>query len=139
WIETREHHRLDAFESGERRNSLSRGFGHRVADLDIADGLDLSGEESYFARAQLVDNGRLRSEHSERVNLVFFFRVHQADSHARPNHAVDHAHQHDHSAVTVKPRIEDQRFERRRWVSRWRRDLANYCLEHLIDARAHLG
>src|SRR6185369_16271452 len=102
-VETGEDHWLDSLETRERGERLPCSFGYRVSDFNIADRLDLSGEEPDLARTELIDLARFWSQHAQRVDLVFLLGVHQPDSHAWPDYAVDNAHQHYNAAIAVKP------------------------------------
>ncbi len=57
----------------------------------------------------------------------------------RPQHAVDHPHQHHHADVVVEPGIGDQGLERRIRIAGWRRDAGNDGLQHILDALPGLG
>ena len=54
-VEAGEHHRLHFLEAGERLERAAAGLGDRVADLRVADLLDVGDEEADLARAELVD------------------------------------------------------------------------------------
>ena len=138
-IQPGEHHRLAYFEAGNGFGGRTRRLGDRVADLRVADGLDPGEHESDLADTQLVDGRRLRREHADLLDLVFLALGHQPDLHPRPEHAVDHAHQDDHAAIRVVPRVEDQRLQRRVRLARRRRQALDDGLEDLVDAGAFLG
>ena len=54
-IEPGEDHRLQLLEAGERLGRRARGLGDRVADLRVADVLDVGDDEADLADAELVD------------------------------------------------------------------------------------
>ena len=115
------------------------GLGDRVADLRVADLLDVGDQEADLADAELVDRHRLRREDADLQRLVVLPFGHQPDLHARPQHAVDHADDDDDAAVGVVPGVEDQRLERRVGIAGRRRQARDDRLEDLRDAGARLG
>ena len=137
-VEAGEHHRLQRLEAGERLERRAAGLGDRVADLRVADLLDVGDEKADFADAELVDRNRLRREDADLQRLVVLPFGHQADLHARPQHAVDHADDDHHAAVGVVPGVENQRLQRRVGIARRRRQAMDDRLEDLVDAGADL-
>ena len=112
-VQPGEHHRLELLEPGKGLGRRARHLGNRVADLRVADVLDVRDEESDFAHAELVDDGRLRTEHTELQRLVILSLRHQPDFRTRPDRAFEDAdHDHD-TAIGVEPGVEDQRLQRR--------------------------
>ena len=57
-IQPGEHHRLQLLEAGKRLGVGRAGLGDRVADLRVADRLDVRDEEADLADAELVDRHR---------------------------------------------------------------------------------
>src|SRR6185436_16900001 len=88
-------------------------LGNRVADLRIADLLDVGDEKPHLADAEFADFDGLRGEDPDLQRLVVLTLGHEADLHARSNRAVDHADDDDDPAIRVEPGVEDQRLERR--------------------------
>ena len=62
-----------------------------------------------------------------------------ADALALLEHAVDHAHQHDHAEIDVVPTVDQQRLERRVAVALGRRQAGDDRLQHLGHVLAGLG
>ena len=89
-IQAREDHRLQLFEAGKRFGRRPVRFGDRVADLGVADGLDVRDDEADFARPELVDGLRLRRKDAELIDLVVLPLRHQADLRALAQRAVEH-------------------------------------------------
>ena len=112
-IEAGEHHRLQFLEPGQRFERPPVGLGDRVADLRVADLLDVGDQEADFADAKLLGRNGLRREDAELLGLVVLPLGHEGDLHALANRAVDHPDDDDHAAVRVVPGVEDQRLERR--------------------------
>ena len=65
--------------------------------------------------------------------------AHHADLHAFFQHAVAHAHQHDHAKIGIIPGIHQQRGQRRRPVTGRRRQFVDKRFEHVFDADTGLG
>ena len=120
-VQSGEDHRLQLLESGERLRRLARGFGDRVADLRVANLLDVRDEKADFPDPELFGDIRLWREHPHLLRVVVLALGHQPDLHARPDHAVDDAHDDDDAPVGVVPGIEDERFQRRVGVAGGRR------------------
>ena len=138
-IQSGKDHGLQLLETGKRLRRLARELGDRVADLRVADLLDVRDEETDLADAELVDDDRLGRKHAHLLRLVVLAFGHQPDLHARPDHAVDHADDDDDAAVGVVPGVEDQRFERRVRVAGGRRQALDDRFENLGHAEALLG
>ena len=111
-VEPGEDHRLDLAEAGVRRRRRPAGLGHRVADLDLGDVLDVRHDPADFADGERVHRAALRREDADVLDLVLRQRRHQADPLAPLDLAVDHAHEHEGAAVAVVPAVEDHRLER---------------------------
>src|SRR6185436_4104500 len=79
-----------------------------------------------------------RTINAECLNLVIAIDVDETNLHAGPDRAIDHANQHDHAAIRVVPRIEDQRFQRRVRIALWRGHVAHDRFENVSDTFAGL-
>ena len=134
-----EHQRFQLFEARERLESGPGDLGDRVADLRIADLLDVGDEEADLAHAELVDLDRLRGEDADLQRLVVLALRHQTDLHARLHRAVDHADDDHDAAIRVVPGIEDERLERRLGVAGGRRQPAHDRFENLRHAGSLFG
>ena len=82
---------------------------------------------------KLLPRARLRREHADLLDQMRGAARHQQNLVARPQHAVEHANQHDHTDVVVEPRIDDQRLQRRIRVALRRRHALDNALQNLID------
>ena len=138
-VEPGKDHRLDVFKARQLRGRGPRIVGHRVADLGVAHVLDGGREESHLARRKLADLDRLGHQHAHRLDLERLAIRHQANALALAHRSLHHAHQHDHAAIRIEPRVEDQRLQRRIGVARRRRQPVNDRLQHLVHALPGLG
>jgi hypothetical protein len=138
-VQPGEHHRLHLGEAGERRRRRPGRVGHRVADLGVADVLDVADHEPDFAHAQLVDRHRLGRERPHLLDVELLPLGHEADAHPGPDRPVDHPDKDDDAPVRVEPRIEQQGLERGAGVTRRRRQPVHDGLERLVNAGSRLG
>ena len=138
-VEAGEHHRLQLFEAREGLDRRPCRFGDRVADLRVADLLDVRDEKSHLAGAQRVHRHRLGREDAELLGIVVLSFRHQPDPHARADRAVDDADDDHDAAIRVVPRVEDQRLERGVGVPGRRREPLDDRLENLRHPGADLG
>ena len=137
-VQPGEHHRLQLLEARERLGRLPARLRDGVADLRVADFLDVRDEEADFAHAELADLDRLRGEDADLQRLVVLPFGHQPDLHPGSNRPVDHADDNDHAAVRVVPGVEDQGLERRGGRPSRRRQPRDDGLENLRDTGALL-
>ena len=111
---------------------------NRVADLGVAHVLDRGREESHFARRQLADFHGLGAKHAHGLDLERFGVIHHADALTFAHGPLHHPHQHNHAAIRVEPRIEDQRLQRRIRVAFGGGEPVDNRLQHLVHALAGL-
>ena len=137
-IQPGEHHRLQFFEAGKRRHRLARRFGDGVADLGVADLLDVGDQEADFPDPELVNRHRLRREDAQLLDVVVLPLRHEPDAHAFGDVAVNHANHDDDAAIGVVPRVEQQRLERRLGIAGGRRQPRHDGFENLRHPGAHL-
>src|SRR5204863_9589171 len=64
-IQAREDHRLQLFETGKRLGRRARCVRDRVADLRVADLLDVRDEKPDLAHSELVDDDGFRGEDAD--------------------------------------------------------------------------
>ncbi len=88
---------------------------------------------------ELADLDRLGHQHAHRLDLERLAVRHEADALALAHGSLHHAHQHDHAAIGVEPRVEDERLQRRIGVARGRRQPMHDRFQHLVHALAGLG
>ena len=117
-------------------------LGQRVADLAVADLLDVGDDEADLADAEHVPLGRLGAERRPVLRLsykppVFIKRIRMPLC----ERAVDDTHEHHHAAVGVVPGVEDQRLGRMRHRTTRSGGGTSVTdrLEDLLDADALLG
>src|SRR3954453_17344081 len=96
-VEPGEHHRLELLEAGERLRRPSSRFRDRVANLCVADLLDVCNQETDFADAKLLDRNRLGREVPELLGLVILPFGHERDLHALADDTVEHTNDDDDS------------------------------------------
>ena len=138
-IEPGEHHRLHFLEAGEGLGGRARGLRDRVADLRVAETLDVGDDEADLADAEALDGQRLGREDPDLIDVVRLAVDHHRHLHAGTDGAVDDADLDDHAAVGVVPGVEDQGLERRLGRSGGRRHAFDDRLEDVADADAFLG
>src|SRR3989454_2078844 len=68
-VEAGEDHRFDVFKAGQRLDGGVRVVGNGVADFGVGNVLDVSDQESDFARAELTNFDGLGREHAKRVHI----------------------------------------------------------------------
>ncbi len=139
WEQAAEHHGDRRTEAGQRLVHRIALVGDGVADARVSDFLDRGGEHADLAGAELVDLREFGLEHADAVDLVVRVDADHADALALLEHAVDHAHQHDHAEIDVVPTIDQQGLQRRVAVALRRRQAGDDGLEHLGHVFAGLG
>ncbi len=88
---------------------------------------------------KLADLHRLGHQHAHRLHFECLAIRHQPNALALAHRSLHHAHQHDHAAIRIEPRVEDQRLQRCIGIARRRRQPVNDRFQHLVHALAGLG
>ncbi len=135
-IQPREHHRLQLLEPWKRDLRRPVGFGNGVADLRVANPLDIRHDEAHFARRKLPDGLGFRREDAHLLGFVILPLRHEPDLRSGFQGPVDNPHDNHDAAIGVVPRVEDQRLQRRLLVARRRRQPVDHRLQHIGDADA---
>ena len=136
-VNARVDHRLNGFETGERRRAGRGGKRDRVAHAGVADALDRSSEIADLAggeRFAFLQTERLHGTDFHHVE--FRARVPHTDAVARAETPVHHADVDYHAEITVVAGIEDQRFERGVLVAGRRGNIADGGFEHVLNVES---
>ena len=145
-VEPGKHLRLDFLEagqglSGRQRRAARTGFdqGNGVANfgrLQLAnagdDVADLTGLQRW---ARLVGRGK----DTQVVGVVSGTCSHQLDALAAGQPAIDHAHQHHHADVAVKPAVDDHGAQGTARMTLGRRYAGHHRFENVLNTHAGLG
>ncbi len=123
--------------SGRRRRTCI--LGDRVADLGVGHILDGRGKEANLTGRQLLNLDRLGRQYTDRLHIEYPAIGHEPDPRALAQDAIDHAGQHDHATIRIKPAIEDQGLQGRFRVSCGRRQTVHDGFQHLGNAKARFG
>jgi len=75
--------------------------------------LDIGGQEPHLARRQLVARGGLGRLVPESLHFEHLPVGPQPDLLFQAQPSIQHAHQNDHAAIRIEPRVENQRAQRR--------------------------
>ena len=138
-IDAGEDHRLDLFKAGQGVGGGARVLGDGVADARVGDVLDGGDEEADFAGGELLDLDGLGGEHAHRLDVEDLVVPHEANLHALAHAAVNDAREHDHAAVRVEPRVENERLERCFRIALGRRQAGDDGFENVGNALAGFG
>ena len=133
-VNTRVDHRLNGFETGERRRAGIGGKRDRIANAGVADALDRGGQIADLAGGETV--AFLQAERLHRTDfhhVEFRARVPHPDAVTRAERSVHHADVDHHAEITVVTGIENQRFERSVFVAGRRGDLADGGFQHVLN------
>ena len=138
-VEPGEHHRLDFLEAGQRFGGGMFVIGDGVADLGVADRLDIGVQVADFAGLQFVAGRGLRRLVAESFHLEDLAVGHQADLLAEAYAAIEDAHQDDDAAIGVEPGVEDQGAQRQIGRPLGMRHQMDDGFQDFVDADALLG
>ena len=108
-IQPREHHRLGLFESRQGRCGEVVVVADRVADPGLGDVLDVGDDPSDLTDREGIARNGFRRAVSEIFDLVRASRGPEADPSALRQDSVHDPSQHDHTAIGVVPRVEQER------------------------------
>src|SRR5262245_3126763 len=111
-VDACEDHRLDLLKSRKRFGSLPGCLRDRIADIDVGYRLDIGNDKTDLSSPEVIDLSRLWREHSQFFNLIITPFSHETDLHSFAQLAVNDPDHDDNPAIRIKPRIEDQGFER---------------------------
>ena len=137
-VETGEDHALDVFESRQRFGSGIVDRRDRVADLRVGDVLDGRDEEADFAGGELLELNGLRRHYAHRLDVERLAVRHDLDLVALTKPSVDDAREHNHAAVRIEPRVEDERLQRSVGVALRRRQQVHDGFEDVGNVLAGL-
>ena len=138
-IHGREDDRLDLAETGERRRDGIVLERDRIADPRVAHRLDAGDDVADLPRVELLSLFAVDAEHADLLDAVRRPEGHEAYRVAGPQRAVEDAAADDRAAERIVFRVEHERRERLRRVSRRRRNVARDRLEYLLHAGARLS
>ena len=138
-VKAAEDHRLHFLEAGHGLGAGAFRQRNGVADLGVAQFLDVAAEEAHLARGKLIHVAGLGREHAEPDDFVGLLRGEQLDLVAFAERPV-HDAEHDHDAlIGVIPRVENECLERRVGVALGRGQALHNGFEHVWHAVAGLG
>ena len=138
-IKTREHPRLDLFESGQACGAGAIGQGHRVPHRGAIDFLDAGNQETHLAGLQTRSIKGLGRKNTHAGTGVAAARRHHHDLVSGRDAAVDHADQRHHADEVVEPRVDDQRLQRRIGIALRRRNPRQQGFQQILHPDAGLG
>ena len=137
--EAAEHHLLRRLESGQRGFGALALVGDGVADLRVGNFLDLRGDVTDFAGAELFDRNLLGREDADLLHLIDGIGRHHADLLALLQLAIDDAHQDHDAQIGVVIGIDQQRLQRRIDVAFGRGQARDHRFQHAFDVQTRLG
>ncbi len=138
-VKTGEDHALDVFESRQRFGCGIINGCDRVADLRVRDVLDGGDEEADFTGGELLEFNGLRRHYAHRLDVERLAVRHDLDLVALTKPSVDDAREHNHAAVRIEPRVEDERLQRSVGVSLRRRQQVHDGFENVGNVLTGLG
>ena len=100
-IHRREHHRLGRHVAQQRLVGRVVYMSQCIADLDVADRLHSRDDVADGAGGQLFALHASQFQQPDLFDLIVGLTVHQTNPIASAQRSVEHARQHDHSAVGV--------------------------------------
>src|SRR4051794_3391219 len=130
--------RLDQLEAGQGGRRRGAGVGDGVADAGLGDFLDLRGDETDFAGAELAQLLDLGAHAADAVDEVGGAGGHELDLLAALQAAVDDADEDDDAEIGVVPAVDEHGLQGRVGVALGGRDLVDDGLEDFLDADAGL-
>ena len=101
-------HRDDGLVALQRVGRGVTGLGDRVADIDIAERLDVGDHVADVTQFERFGLAHLRLEDADLGALVDLLLGHRHEAHARAQRAVDHADVRDDAAIRIELRVEDE-------------------------------
>ncbi len=131
-IEPAVDHRNDRLVARERFGGGIVGERDRVADVEVAERLDVGDHVADVADVERPRLAHVRLEHADLGRLVDASMRHRHEARAGFELAVDDAHVRDDAAIGIELRIEDQPAQLV-LASPWRRDPGDDRLEDLLD------
>ncbi len=138
-IETAINHALRWPIAGQGFGRLVAGGRHRVANVNVADRLDIADQITDLPGLKLAARASLRNELAAFEQLERAARLEEPDLLSLFERAVHYPHVRDRPAVFVVMRVEHHGLQRRLGVARRRRNSLDDRFEQLIDAGACLS
>ena len=137
-IQAAEDHPLRLFVAGQRGGRLAVGDRHRVADVDVAERLDVADDVADLAGGELVAADAPRRELAELDDVVRRAGLQELDPRALADRAVHDADVRDRAAVLVVHRVEHHRLQHGVRIARRRRHALEHGLQHGFAVEARL-
>ena len=116
-----ENDRHRGLESFERRLARLFVIGYGIADVAVTHTFDAGGYKPDLTGAESFDVGHLGRKDTDFFHQIDSVVGHHADLGFAAQNAVVNAHQNYHAEITVIPAVNQQRFERRRFIAFGRR------------------
>src|SRR5438270_5658677 len=138
-VQAGEDHGLDFLETGQRFKGGTIVVGDGVSNLSIANILEVGEKEADLSCFKGLDFDRLRREHSKILHLGDGAIRPETNFLPAPNSAVKDAGQYDHSAIRIKPGVEDESLQRAIGRSLGRRNTLNDGLQDVGYTFARFG
>ena len=138
-VKTREYLALYFLEAGQRLRSGVGNQSNRVADFCLSQFFHAGNQKAHFAGFEFLFLNRFRCEYAQLLDLRFRLGAHKAHFVFQLDGAVFHTNQHDHADVVIKPRIDNNRLQRRVFVAGRRGDFGNDFFQNIFHADAAFG
>ena len=135
-IETGKYLALYFLETGQRLRGRVGNQSHRIADFRLTQFFYTSNQKAHFSGFEFLFLNRFRRKNAQLLNLSFRLGAHKAHFVFQLDGAVFHTNQHNYADVVVKPRIDNNRLQRRIFITGWRRDFGNDFFQNIFHTNA---
>jgi hypothetical protein len=138
-VKPAEHHPLRFFVTFERLSRVIAGNGDRIADLHVAERLDIADEVTHLPGAELIGRLPLRSEMAQFDHFMRGSLLNKLDLLAPFHRAVHDPHVGDGAAKLVVVGVEDHRLQRGAGIAARRGDALDYRLQDPLAAESRFA